>query len=510
MNLPMVKSVWGRAGAVASGHPLATLHAVDCMRMGGSLVDAMLAASAILTVALPHTSSLGGCGMLLYYEAGSGEVHALNGTGRAPLAAHPGEFSNGMPRRGVRAAVVPSLVRMWARAHERFGRLSLGDVLRPAIHLAEGGVAFAHEVARNLHLANDGLRGQPGFVDWMSPGGVPRRVGERFCQPALAATLRAIAQHGERGFYSGPTAERLVRFSRDHGGLFSESDFATAQADWVVPWLASASGHQVHVMPPNSVGVLMLQQLQRWEAAGAPKGESDIAPAIEAAVGLIAAGRNRLGDPGRIPLAPEDFALPHGQPDTHAFKAARAGVGDTTGFVAMDEAGNALAMLQSVFQPFGSGAFDNATGILLNNRMFDFSPTAGGVNSVGPGLRPSHTLNPWLMTKDGAVIVAGVSPGGVSQTTTGFQLATGALDGRLTLGQVVARPRWSLSRDGVVLLEPGMPSSIAAAVRASGLECEEDSLHEFYFGSAKVVRRSPDGGLEAAADTRRQATALGW
>ena len=135
----------------------------------------------------------------------------------------------------------------------------------------------------------------------------------------------------------------------------------------------------------------------------------------------------------------------------------------------------------------------------------------GGVNAVGPGVRPSHTLNPWLVLDgQGRASLAGISPGGVSQTTTGYQVATGAMAGRLTLGELVSRPRWSLSRDGAVLLEPGMPGGVAQALRDAGLEVQENSQHEFYFGSAKVVRRTIDGVIEAAADSRRQAAALAW
>jgi gamma-glutamyltranspeptidase/glutathione hydrolase len=510
MGNQLVKSVWGAAAAVSSGHPLATLHAREAIERGGSLIDAMVAASAILTVALPHTSSLGGCGMLLYFDAASGKVHGLNGSGRAPLRATPHEFPKGMPRRGVRAAVVPTLVRMWARAHERFGKLPLARLLQPAISLAEDGMAVGEEVAKNLRSADEGLRGQPGFSAWMLPGGRTPKAGETLRQSAVAGVLRLIAEGGEVAFYQGKVAENLVRFSEANGGLFTLEDFALAQADWVCPWRADAMGHQVHVMPPNSVGVLMLQQLQRWDAVGSPAGEGDVPAAIDAAMRLIAAGRHRIGDTTRTPMSANDFGVMTHEGAPPLFSAARADIGDTTGIAAMDRDGNAVAMLQSVFQPFGSGAFDASTGILLNNRMFDFSSQPGEVNSVGPSVRPSHTLNPWLVTRGGEALIAGVSPGGVSQTTTGFQLVTGALGGEMTLGQLVTRPRWSLSRDGDVLLEPGMPASLADALRARDMRVEENSAHEFYFGSAKIVRRTPNGWIEAAADIRRQASALAW
>lgn len=508
------KSLYGSAGAVVSGHHLASLHAQQCMAAGGSLVDAMVTASAVLAVVLPHASSLGGCAMMVCFDAQSGQVHALNGTGRAPLAAHGALFEAGMPQRGPRAAVVPTLVRLWARAHERFGRMPLQQLLAPAIRLAQEGVAAPEELVRNLALADARVKAQPGFAEFMLPNGHSLAAGQQVLQPRLADVLRAIAEDGEQGFYAGHAAQSLVRFSRENGGLFAAEDFARAQADWVRTWSASAGPCAVHVMPPNSVGALMLAQLARWEGAGRPADAVDMPAAIQAAMAAIAHGRNRIGDLERTPAEPSDFGLPaqcRATEQLAAFRASRAGVGDTTGFVAMDAQGNALAMLQSVFQPFGCGAIDPGTGILLNNRMFDFSNVPGDVNAVAPGVRPSHTLNPWLaLDGAGRACLAGVSPGGVSQTTTGYQIATGALGSGLTLGELVGRPRWSLSRDGAVLLEPGIPDAVAQALRDSGLEVQENSQHEFYFGSAKVVRRTASGAIEAAADNRRQATALAW
>ncbi len=510
------KSVFGTQVALASGHHLASQHALRCLADGGSLVDAMVSASATLAVVLPHAGSLGGCGMMMYYDAATGEVHALNASGRAPGSAKVERFTNGMPQRGTSSAVVPTLVRLWARAHERFGRITLRELLAPAIALARDGCNVAEELARNLRLSGPLVRSQPGFDTLFMPGGALLEAGQRIRQPALAEALNAIAHEGERGFYEGASMRSLTRFSQGTNGLLDAIDFAHAQADWVQSWTSPTAGHAVHVMPPNSVGVLMLQQLQRWDRHGCQLGAEGMAQDIEHALAVIAKGRTRIGDPAQVSVAALDarsFGVDTVRASAEwraAFANSRAGVGDTTGFVAMDAQGNALAMLQSVFQPFGSGAVDPGTGILLNNRMFDFDTEPGSVNCVAPHRRPSHTLNPWLLLRDGRATMAAVSPGGVSQTTTGFQIATGALGGMATLGELVARPRWSLARDGTILLEPGLPQAVAHLLRERGHSVETDSQHEFYFGSVKAVRRNASGNLEAAADARRQAVALGF
>jgi len=517
------RSLYGSRAAIASGHHLATQAAGDVLRSGGTLADALIAASAVLAVTLPHACSLGGCGMLLYFDAASGQVLGLNGSGRAPLQAQPAHFADGMPQRGVRAAVVPTLVRLWARLHERFGRQSWAQLLAPAITLAGEGVAVPEELARNLRqnpAVNSGagsLRQQPGFDALFMPQGRVLAAGDTLAQPQLARVLKTVAQQGEAGFFEGWVADALLAFSQRHGGFFSREDFARAQADWVQPWSCRLGQTVAYAMPPNSVGALMLRQLEVWHAAGrAGEDSTGTAADIENAVAVIRQGQRCIGDAGRTPITPEHIGLGSGalsldSPVPHGVHPAK---GDTAGFVAMDENGNALAMLQSVFQPFGSGAVDGGdagtTGILLNNRMFDFSAESGQANSVGAGLRPAHTLNPWLTMLNGQPHMTGVSPGGVSQTTTGFQLVRRAQSGTDTLGQIVSAPRWSLSRSGEILLEPGMPAELAQLLRARGFVVVENSAHEFYFGSAKLLRRNPQGWLEAAADARRQATALAW
>jgi gamma-glutamyltranspeptidase/glutathione hydrolase len=484
-----VKSQYGRQAAVVSGHHLATRTAEAVIVRGGSLADAMIAASAVLVVTLPHTSSLAGCAMALFVRAGE-PVAALNGTGRAPLLATPGAFGGRMPQRGARASVIPGLVRFWARAHERMGRLEWASLLAPAIDLAAHGVGVSEELARNAAIADAAMRDQPGFAETFAPGGVPLARGTLWQQPKLAAVLREIAARGEDGFYRGWVAQSLLACNESAGGLWRAADFERASADWVQPPAGTFAGRDVHVMPPNSMGTLMLEQLRCTD--------SGLDSEIRHAIRVIDEGQQRIGDPDRM--------------RTRAIGTDRARVepGDTTGFVAMDAEGNAIAMLQSVFQPFGSGVVDTRTGILMNNRMFDFSLSEGHPNEVGPGMRPAHTLNPWLVTRDARVEMAGVSPGGVSQTTTGAQVLRLLLGGGgRSLGEAVSEPRWSLSRDGAVLLEAGVPAAAAAQLREAGLQVTENSKHEFYFGSAKVVRAN-GGIVEAAADPRRQAHASAW
>ena len=501
-------SLYGRRHAVVTGHHLASRAAAARLAKGGTLADAMIAASAVLTVTVPHATSLGGCAMLLEYEAATGKLRALNGSGRAPAAATPESFPGGLDPRGPRSWVVPGLVRLWARAHETRGRLPWASLFSDAIDLAEHGTGFGSEVSRNLALAKTDVRAQPGFDAAFRIDGQDRAAGSLHTQPALAWTLGQIAQGGEDAFYRGQVAQRLAGYAKRIGALLTAEDLAASSAEWTEPIIQDYGRWQVGVMPPNSVGVLMLAQLERLKPAyDLPRNERLHAQILQARDCLP-----KLRDQVADPLAAWPWHAASAGQHIHAESPdpRRGDPGDTAGIVLADAEGNGLVMLQSVFQPFGSGCVDPGTGILMNNRLGEFSLAHGAHNLLAPGKRPVHTLNPYIVLAGGKPALYAVSPGGVSQTTTGVQCIFNALLDGMSLPQTVDAPRWSLSRDGEVMCEPGFPEDVVARLRHAGLAVTTDSLHPFYFGSIKAVRRLPGGMLEAAADLRREASALAW
>lgn len=497
---------FGTRRAAATGHHLASRAAMAVLARGGSLVDAMIAASAMLTVALPHATSLGGCAMMLAYDAVSKQSVALNGTGTAPAAADPSRFAAGaIEARGPRSWVVPGLVAFWAKAHARFGRLSWSTLFVDAIAAAHDGIGFSSELARNLALAQPEVRRQPGFAQAFLIDGRERAAGGLYRQPALAATLQQIASEGARAFYLGPIARALCIFSQTHGGLTSYDDFAGFDAYWTEPVRQVFGAHEVNVMPPNSVGVLMLAQLANPEAARH-------APSDDATLAQILVARERLGRwHDRVADRAARWPLDAGSDGDDGIATSACHIsepGDTAGIVLADAEGNALSMLQSVFQPFGSGCVDPTTGILMNNRLHEFSLDPAKHNVLAPGKRPVHTLNPYMVVRNGRPAWCAVSPGGVSQTTTGVQFLSNVLDRDMALPDAIDAPRWSLSRDGDILCEPGFSASVIGRLEAQGISVTRDSLHPFYFGSLKAVRLHEGGVLEAAADLRREASAM--
>ncbi|WP_082625004.1 gamma-glutamyltransferase family protein [Paraburkholderia caribensis] len=498
---------FGTRHAVSTGHHLASRAAITTLSRGGSLADAMISASAMLTVALPHATSLGSCAMLMAFDAASGRLSALDGSGTAPRAARPCIFANAsIDARGPRSWVVPGLVALWEKAHARLGRLSWHTLFADAIVAARDGIGFSSELARNLALVQPSIREQPGFAQAFQIEGRDRIAGERFCQPALAATLQRIAAHGGQAFYRGPIAKALAAFSEMHGGLLSEEDMESFDAQWTDPVRQNFGDNEVCVMPPNSVGVLMLAQLAQLHAIQREKRDDALIAQIMVAREILGPLRDRVADPATPwPLEPEHYSQAE-RPWDSSLRISEPG--DTAGIVLADAEGNALVMLQSVFQPFGSGCVDPATGILMNNRLQEFDLDVAAHNVLAPGKRPVHTLNPYLVLRDGRPVWCAASPGGVSQTTTGVQFLTNVLDARMTLTDAIDAPRWSLSREGELLCEPGFSESVIERLEALGIAVVRDSLHPFYFGSLKAIHLHRDGVLEASADLRREASAM--
>lgn len=493
----------GRRFAVSAGHPAAAQAASAVMREGGSVADAAIAASATLAVVLPHANSIGGDMLGLYRDGETGMIHGLDAAGVAPTGANPEAFPQGIPRRGARAAVVPGIVSGWDLLHTRFGRMGWADVLSTAVTYARHGVPRAsgmHEFVVECHAD---LAADPGCKALFLK---ESDASAMLLQPALGESLARIAQYGASDFYRGDLAGRFADFVSRAGGLISRDDLRRYQARWVAPLEGPYRGHQVHVLPPSSFGLLLLMQLAGLETMpSALSAPARLEVQLQAMRAAFVLGESLVHDKGPA-LSPTHVR--------HLLDAMRQAMrepidtpqelpGGTACVVAGDADGNLAVLVQSVFRPFGAACLDVETGILMNNRMLGFGTVAGGSNCVAPGKRPRHTLCPVIVMRDGAPRWALASPGGLSQTATLAQVLSGLVDQGLMPADAVAQPRWCLSREREVLIEKCHPGG----AEESRLSVRDDP---YAFGSAKVLQWNLDGGLEAAADGRRNASAAAF
>ncbi|MDO9217862.1 MAG: gamma-glutamyltransferase, partial [Lacisediminimonas sp.] len=422
----------GKRAAVASGDRDAANAALKMLSGGGSVADAAIAASAVLCVTMPHATSIGGDAFFLIRDGASGTVHALNASGTAPSATTAETFADGMHQRGALAPVVPGLVKGWEALHHRFGREPWSALLADAVALAADSATVSPSLAQTILASERQLRQDPGCAALFFRNTVPLVAGERLQQAALAGTLHAIARLGADELFNGATGQALAANIASAGGLLRHTDLQQYSAEWVQPVQSRLHGHEISVAPPNSYGILMLMQLQALAGIAPDRLLADTASRMTFQMRCMRAtfdvALKEIGDPRDMKKTIEQLLDTASIEKIHARMAAMlpdaspVPGGGTACVTVADASGNAVCIVQSIFNPFGSHYLDPQTGVLLNNRMFGFDHVPGRVNSIAPGKRSAHTLNPVIVTKAGKLRWVYASPGGISQTVTGTQI----------------------------------------------------------------------------------------
>ncbi|MFO8173575.1 MAG: gamma-glutamyltransferase [Longimicrobiales bacterium] len=487
-NRPDVR---GREGAVSAGHPLAAAAGHEILRQGGNAVDAAVAMAGVLAVVRPHMNGVGGDAFALFYDGESGEVAALNGSGRAGALATPGffqeNFEGEIPDKGPGSVSVPGAVAAWADALERFGTMELAQVLEPGIRHAREGFPVSVRLARDLASQGGDLNSVG--RDLYLPGGSPPAVGGLLRNPALAETLERIARDGKAGFYRGPVAESLASFLEAEGGYLRAADFAEHRSTWVDPLAGSYHGYDLLVLPPNTQGIaqLMLTEMAKHKPLqGMEHNTSSYLHTLIELKKLAFADRDRwvadpehadipvdrLLDPQRLAqragLVDPDRAGTDVSPGVTGEAAAQGNpgrevndFGDTVYLTAVDRWGNAVSWIQSLFSGFGSGLVEPETGVLLQNRGALFTLEEGHPNRVAPGKRPYHTLTPLMaLRQNGSLGFTLGTPGGDSQTQSLLQIMNNMILFGMTPQEAVEAPRFRSYQGRRVAVEDRVPPGV--------------------------------------------------
>jgi gamma-glutamyltranspeptidase / glutathione hydrolase len=439
---------------IASVNPLASAAGLRVLREGGNAMDAAIAAGAVLTVVEPWSGQLGGDAFLLVASATGGTVTAINGSGAAPHRATLDRYlAHGrIPESGWLAASVPGIVHAWQVALARYGTRPLGALLQDAITYAEAGFPLTARQARSNAGMAAIAAGYPETQAVFFPGGRPPAAGFVLRQPDLARTLRTIQSEGADAFYRGSIAEAIVAASDRGGGLFSRRDLLEHRTDVLDPVQTTYRGWTVVEQPPVSQGLIVLIALNILESLDPPTDPADrVHLQVEAHKLALGERLSRVADPAFFPIA-TDQLLSH----EHARVLARridpgraaalqteaAGHPDTTYLCVVDEARNVVSYIHSLYA--GNGVVAGGTGILLNNRMGCFSLDAGSPNCLAPATRPVHTLNSWMLFKDGSPHVVGGTPGSFWQVQTNLQLISNLIDLGVPIQEAIDAPRWTM------------------------------------------------------------------
>lgn len=450
-------------GMVATAHPLATAAGIEVLRQGGNAMDAAIAIAGVTSVVLPSMCGLGGDTFLIHYDATTGKVEALNGSGIAPYGAtleHYAEqgYTDYMPLEGPLAVAVPGSPHAFATALQRWGTWSLPQVMEPAINYARNGFPVSEILADHFRTYREKLARFPETAKtFLKEDGSTYQAGEVMRLPEYADSIELFAQGGADEFYQGQLAEKFIAHMDATGGLIGQRELAEHESEIYEPLSIDYRGHKVYQTAPPSQGLIMLEELALLEgydlAALGPNNPTAIHLMIEAkklayADRLAYAGDPRFVDTPVEQLISASYAARRRQ-DIDPTKAANVvdcgdPDGDTTSFVVVDAAGNAVSFIHSLSLAFGSGVTIPGTGILLNNRAgrgFVLDPKHP--NCLAPGKKTMHTLNTYLVTYDGQPYLVGNTPGGDGQPQWNMQIIVNCLDFGMSVYEAVNAPRWT-------------------------------------------------------------------
>ena len=521
---------------VASSQPLATAAGLQVLQQGGNAADAAVGTAAALNVTEPHMTGIGGDCFALYYEAASGRITALNGSGRAPaglsLERLAGEGIRGaLPDHHAHTVTVPGACAGWCDLVARHGSLSMQAILAPAIELAERGFPVAPMTARYWSIqAAIQLQHSPGGRELMIDGRGPR-PGEIFRNPTLAGTLHRVAEKGREGFYQGEVAEAVVRVVGAHGGVLSEEDLASHRSTWEEPISSSYRGLRVWECPPNGQGLaalLALNILRGFDLAGLePLGSQRLHLMIEAMRLAFADARWYVADPAfnPVPVA-ELLSEPYAAERRKLIRRDRSspdivrGVpfagSDTVYLCAVDGRGNACSFINSNYLGFGTGLVPEGYGFSLQNRGANFSLDPGHPNALGPGKRPYHTIIPGLLTResDGSLYAPFGVMGGFMQPQGHLQVVVGMADDALDPQAALDRPRFSIldgQAGGEVRIEDDVVEGTCAELAEMGHRIQRiGGWGRIQFGRGQIIRRDPSGVLWGGSDPRADGCAMSF
>ncbi|HEY2994427.1 MAG TPA: gamma-glutamyltransferase [Methylomirabilota bacterium] len=520
----------GRDGLVASCHPLATLAGVETLKAGGTAADAAVATNAVLAVTQSNNCGVGGDLFCLYWEAATRRVHFLNGAGRAGARASLDELRRrglkGLPVIGAETVSVPGVTRAWAMLLERFGRRKLDGLLQPAIHYAERGFPLTSIISQAIGEFAPGNRD----AEWhrvFRPAGRAPAPGEMFVQPDLARTLRDLAAEGPDLFYRGRIARAIAeRMARE--GFLTPEDLAAHRGEWGEPVSTTYRGFTVYETPPPTQGVtalLALNMLEGVELAKHPLHSVEHLHLLLEVVKLAYADRDRwIADPqhARLPLSgmlDKAYAarrLAQFDPERATAYAPGEPEGDTTGFVVADGEGNVAAVIQSLFNSFGSGVVPPGTGFCLQNRGRHFSVDPAHPNVLAPGKRPFHTLMASITTKEDRPVLGFATMGGNGQAMFHLQALTNVFDYGLDIQEAIERPRFLIGAflpdepAETIRLERRVEPDVIERLQRLGHPIAVSDELLYRVGQAHGVMIHDDGVLSGGADPRGDGVALGF
>ena len=543
------------SGMVVSAHPEASKVGVEILKKGGNAVDAAVAVQFALAVVYPNAGNIGGGGFMVV-RMNDGEINSLDFREKAPMKAtrdmyldNDGNIVPNLSTQGLLSVGVPGSVDGMVRAHEKYGKLPWKDVLQRAIDLAEQGFSITQRQADEFN----GMKKE--FIKWnkeyqvslLKKDTADWKEGDTLVQKELAETLKLIRDNGREGFYSGKTADNILKEIKRGKGIISLDDLKNYQSVWRAPITGWYKDYHIISMPPPSSGGMALVQLMNMVENYSIKDfwfntAKSIHLMVEAEKRVFADRAEYLGDPDFISVPVKqlldsiyiisrmkDFntekAKPSSEISAGVFSPSpseRVGVRQekeqTTHFSIVDKWKNAVAVTTTLNGSYGSLVFVQGSGFLLNNEMDDFSAKPGvpntygligaDANAIAPGKRMLSSMTPTIMEKDGKLFMVVGTPGGSTIITSVFQTILNVVEHGMTMQEAVNVKKFHHQwKPDTIYAEKDAADSLAVfALEKKG--------HHFVkrnpIGRTDAILILPNGKLEGGADARGDDKSAGY
>ena len=523
----------------ATSQPLATQVAIDILKQGGNAIDAAIAANATLGLMEPTGNGIGGDLFAIVWIENDKKLYGLNASGRSPkslslekLRELVGDRKT-IPPLGPLPVSVPGCVDGWFELHERFGRLPMETVLKPAINYCREGFPVSELIAYYWDRSRF-LSRYPGFGETFLPGGRAPRKGEIFRNPYLGNTLEKIAMGGRDVFYRGEIAKVIDAFMKTNGGFISIADLEDHKSEWVEPVSADYRGYTLWELPPNGQGIAALQILNILKGTDLKSAGFGSVTHIH---NFVEAKKLAFEDRAKFYADPAFNKIPVAELISDAYADSRRRLigqraatslnpgnpnldqGDTIYLTVADKDRNMVSLIQSNYRGFGSGMCPDGLGFCLQDRGELFDLNDGNFNTYAPGKRPFHTIIPAFITRDGKPWLSFGVMGGATQPQAHAQIMMNIVDFGMNIQEAGDAPRIlhtgsseptgeKMTDGGIVSLETGFDYEVIRELISRGHRIGYDIGS--YGGYQAIMYDSENDVYHGASESRKDGQASGY
>lgn len=520
----LIPEVTAKNGMVASAHPLASQAGLEILKAGGNAVDSAVATAFAIGVVECNATGLGGEGMMVIYLEEGNRTVAIDYRSAAPALKMDSTYR--FPGAGHMAVAIPGTVSGLSLALQKYGTMTLAQVVEPAARIAEEGFEVSATLAGVISDNFDAISKNDPLVVLLAPDGLPLEEGQTFKNPDLAKSLRAIGKDGPDVFYKGEIADAIIADMEKNGGIMTKADLANYRAIERKPVAGTYRGYDIISAPPPVGGLSVIEILNIIEnfdiAKEANLSTRNVHIMAEAMKRGFADNSAYIGDPDFTEV-PVEALLSKGYAKSRAAEIAldkitpKVSAGDvtkehpsTTHLSVVDSHGNMVALTQTISSFWGAKVLVPGTGIILNNEMQNWS--AKGPNSYAPGKRMRTTISPTIIAKDGKTFASLGTPGAARIISTMTILVSNLIDYGMGVQEAIEAARfYARDTDKILSVESRLPQSVQDELKAMGYQLSVLGDYDLFFGGAQaIVVDHANGLLHGGADPRRDGAVLGY